>query len=196
MKSLEKYPLRLETGADCRILYGFGEKICQMIDQRLKADGKSKTISETKSMNDFGSTQTSTGSQLRDLVIDDPGDDNKNNILPLKPVKYSATSKTIKKTLSAGPTLFHNPTTTTTTPSAISTLLGITDNCTGNMKLSSGQSVQILRPGSFDIILCVDNAEASRSTQKVLLEHLKKNSINFDVRKLNIGDFLWIVRCK
>jgi crossover junction endonuclease MUS81 len=38
LNSIEKYPLRLETGSDCRILNGFGEKICQMIDQKLNTN--------------------------------------------------------------------------------------------------------------------------------------------------------------
>jgi len=36
LESLKKYPLPLETGKDCRILKGFGAKLCQMLDQKLK----------------------------------------------------------------------------------------------------------------------------------------------------------------
>jgi hypothetical protein len=102
-------------------------------------------------------------------------------------------SKTIKKTSSAGPKLFNNPTNSSTQPTTISTLLGIIDSPL-KTNLIPPKPVQTLKPGSFQITLCIDNAEASRSSQKVLLDHLTKNSINFDVRKLNIGDFLWTVR--
>jgi crossover junction endonuclease MUS81 len=35
LKSLKKYPLPLETGKDCKILNGFGEKLCKMLDDKL-----------------------------------------------------------------------------------------------------------------------------------------------------------------
>ncbi|EEZ99114.1 crossover junction endonuclease MUS81 [Tribolium castaneum] len=36
LKSLKNYPLPLETGKDCKILKGFGEKLCKMLDDKLK----------------------------------------------------------------------------------------------------------------------------------------------------------------
>ncbi|CAL1540057.1 unnamed protein product [Lymnaea stagnalis] len=35
LKTLKLFPLRLETGSDCRLLQNFGEKICQMLDEKL-----------------------------------------------------------------------------------------------------------------------------------------------------------------
>ncbi|XP_044258187.1 crossover junction endonuclease MUS81 isoform X2 [Tribolium madens] len=35
LKSLKNYPLPLETGKDCKILKGFGEKLCKMLDNKL-----------------------------------------------------------------------------------------------------------------------------------------------------------------
>ncbi|UJR33705.1 hypothetical protein I4U23_021134 [Adineta vaga] len=191
LRSLEKYPLRLETGSDCRILYGFGEKICEAIDQRLNTKNKptipTKMLYKTVSMSNFDEKKDS----IPITHLSDHGDDDK--IVPPPAKQPKMTNKTIKKTNSAGAKLFTNPGNSTTQVTTISTLLGIIDS---PMKttLTPPKSVQILKPGSFHITLCVDNAEASRSTQKVLLDHLTKNSINYDVRKLNIGDFLWIVR--
>lgn len=37
LQSLKRYPLPLESGRDCNILKGFGEKLCLMIDNKLKA---------------------------------------------------------------------------------------------------------------------------------------------------------------
>jgi ERCC4-type nuclease len=105
------------------------------------------------------------------------------------------TTKTIKKTSSAGAKFFNNPSSSSTQPTTISALLGIVDS-PGRTNVAPPKPVQTLKPGSFYITLCIDNAEASRSSQKVLLDHLRKNSISFDVRKLNLGDFLWTVRCK
>lgn len=35
LKTLGQYPLPLERGKDCKILKGFGEKLCQMLDEKL-----------------------------------------------------------------------------------------------------------------------------------------------------------------
>lgn len=35
LKALRQYPLPLERGKDCKILKGFGEKLCQMLDEKL-----------------------------------------------------------------------------------------------------------------------------------------------------------------
>ncbi|CAF0748736.1 unnamed protein product [Adineta ricciae] len=197
LRSLEKYPLRLETGSDCRILYGFGEKICEAIDRRLNTNNKTdisttKFIHKTVSMSNIDEKKDSS-------PIIDINDNDDNEITP-PPAKQSKLtienkkpSRAIKKTNSASAKLFDNPSTSSTQPTTISTLLGIVDSSTKTSS-ASPKTVQVLKPGSFQITLCVDNAEASRSTQKVLLEHLTKNSINYDVRKLNIGDFLWTVR--
>lgn len=197
MKSLEKYPLRLETGSDCRILYGFGDKICEAVDQKLNIKKKSststKTIYKTVSMSNFDDRiKPSTVINLSD------NDDDETSPPPAKQAKVSNENKQptkgIKKTNSAGAKLFNNPTNSSTQPTAISSLLGIVDP-TMKTNLTPPKPVQTFQPGSFHITLCIDNAEASRSSQKVFLDHLTKNSISFDVRKLNIGDFLWTVRC-
>lgn len=127
--------------------------------------------------------------------------DDENEIAP-PPAKQSKISsenkkitKTIKKTNSAGAKLFNNPMNASSQSTTISALLGIVDTPI-KTNITPPKPVRTLKPGSFHITLCIDNAEASRPTQKVLLDHLTKNSISFDVRKLNIGDFLWTVRRK
>ncbi|XP_014662664.1 PREDICTED: crossover junction endonuclease MUS81-like isoform X2 [Priapulus caudatus] len=50
-----------------------------------------------------------------------------------------------------------------------------------------------LSPGSFDIVLCVDNGETRLGH---MCQELKLNGVDFDVRKLQVGDFLWIAREK
>ncbi|XP_067031660.1 crossover junction endonuclease MUS81-like isoform X1 [Acropora muricata] len=56
----------------------------------------------------------------------------------------------------------------------------------------------VLRPGTFDIVLCVDVNETStgqaKSRKDALAPELKKNGVQFDVRKLQLGDFLWVAR--
>ncbi|XP_045160601.2 crossover junction endonuclease MUS81-like [Mercenaria mercenaria] len=72
--------------------------------------------------------------------------------------------------------------------------------------VSSGSSTQtlpvpdfVLRPGEFEIVLCIDNAEfygANKGSSKTLLPDLIKNGIDCDLRKLHVGDLLWIAKEK
>ncbi|KAE8279298.1 Crossover junction endonuclease MUS81 [Larimichthys crocea] len=50
-----------------------------------------------------------------------------------------------------------------------------------------------LLPGTYEIILCVDFIETN---WQELVKELQRNGVNFDVRKLNVGDFLWVAREK
>ncbi|PFX19394.1 Crossover junction endonuclease MUS81 [Stylophora pistillata] len=55
----------------------------------------------------------------------------------------------------------------------------------------------VLRPGTFDVILCVDVNETTaevNSRKDALIPELKNNGVQFDVRKLQLGDFLWVAR--
>ncbi|RUS73595.1 hypothetical protein EGW08_018638, partial [Elysia chlorotica] len=53
-----------------------------------------------------------------------------------------------------------------------------------------------LQPGTFDIILCLDNREfyGSKSSCKTLLPDLMKSGVQCDLRLLHVGDLLWIAR--
>ncbi|KAG7218664.1 hypothetical protein INR49_019788 [Caranx melampygus] len=54
-----------------------------------------------------------------------------------------------------------------------------------------------LLPGTYDIILCVDFIETTGGSQhrkQELVKELQRNGVTFDVRKLNVGDFLWVAR--
>ncbi|XP_071315910.1 crossover junction endonuclease MUS81 isoform X2 [Trachinotus anak] len=56
-----------------------------------------------------------------------------------------------------------------------------------------------LLPGTYEIILCVDFIETtggSSHRKQELVKELQRNGVNFDVRKLNVGDFLWVAREK
>ncbi|XP_076361828.1 mus81 structure-specific endonuclease subunit isoform X2 [Tachypleus tridentatus] len=58
----------------------------------------------------------------------------------------------------------------------------------------------ILKPGMFEIVLCVDNCETSGGTsakrKMAVLPELQRNGVPHVVRKLNVGDFLWIAKEK
>ncbi|XP_075044739.1 structure-specific endonuclease subunit MUS81 [Mixophyes fleayi] len=56
-----------------------------------------------------------------------------------------------------------------------------------------------LLPGDFNVLLCVDFIETTGGAahrKQELVSELKRNGVTFDVRKLHIGDFLWVAQEK
>lgn len=51
LTSLRKYPLPLSYGKDCRILQGFGDKLCNMLDKRLEEYNKNPSPDDLVSNN-------------------------------------------------------------------------------------------------------------------------------------------------
>ncbi|KAK3878475.1 hypothetical protein Pcinc_016893 [Petrolisthes cinctipes] len=64
-----------------------------------------------------------------------------------------------------------------------------------------------LQPEEYEIVLCVDNQETSGKqsdggdritgrhiTKDIIISELGRHGVTYDVRKLNVGDFLWICR--
>ncbi|CAL4117761.1 unnamed protein product, partial [Meganyctiphanes norvegica] len=57
--------------------------------------------------------------------------------------------------------------------------------------------------GTYEILLCVDNAEVAggysngkKNQKDIIISELRKHRVTFDVRKLHVGDFLWVAREK
>ncbi|KAG5851953.1 hypothetical protein ANANG_G00057300 [Anguilla anguilla] len=58
-------------------------------------------------------------------------------------------------------------------------------------------SGEALLPGCYDIVLCVDFIETTggcTARKQELVKELQRNGVTFDIRKLNVGDFLWVAR--
>ncbi|CAG7725546.1 unnamed protein product [Allacma fusca] len=52
-----------------------------------------------------------------------------------------------------------------------------------------------MNPGEFEVILVVDNCETNaKSKEEEVIGELRKNGVNLEIMKLNIGDFVWICR--
>ncbi|XP_069994834.1 crossover junction endonuclease MUS81-like isoform X2 [Penaeus vannamei] len=75
------------------------------------------------------------------------------------------------------------------------------DSCMTKTKTTqvSRDPLYSLCPGQFDIVLCVDNCEITggftggkSSTREIIITELDKHGIKYDVRKLHVGDFLWV----
>ena len=72
------------------------------------------------------------------------------------------------------------------------------DTCTNNTDASV-----ILKPGDYEIVLIVDDMEVKggssggkQSRKSLTLDQLAALNINFETRKLSIGDFIWIARSR
>ncbi|XP_005754389.1 crossover junction endonuclease MUS81 [Pundamilia nyererei] len=67
------------------------------------------------------------------------------------------------------------------------------------MTTSRKPNAECLLPGTYEIMLCVDFIETtggSHHRKQELVKELQRNGVNFDIRKLNVGDFLWVAREK
>ncbi|KAK3546636.1 hypothetical protein QTP70_031438, partial [Hemibagrus guttatus] len=64
---------------------------------------------------------------------------------------------------------------------------------------SEKEKAAYLLPGDYDIVLCVDFIETTggnAARKQELVKELQRNGVTFDIRKLNVGDFLWVAREK
>lgn len=63
----------------------------------------------------------------------------------------------------------------------------------------NSQETVFIDGGSFSIVLLVDTQETAGKSKRSLdatIQQLTERSINFEVRRLSVGDFLWICRDK
>ena len=56
----------------------------------------------------------------------------------------------------------------------------------------------VLQPGEFDLVLAIDTSEhtGSRKDKGVIQQQLESMGVDTDVRRLTLGDFLWVAREK
>uniref|UniRef100_A0A3Q4M2F3 Crossover junction endonuclease MUS81 n=1 Tax=Neolamprologus brichardi TaxID=32507 RepID=A0A3Q4M2F3_NEOBR len=76
---------------------------------------------------------------------------------------------------------------------------GKPQNSQTTMTTSRKPNAECLLPGTYEIMLCVDFIETtggSHHRKQELVKELQRNGVNFDIRKLNVGDFLWVAREK
>ncbi|XP_015904449.2 crossover junction endonuclease MUS81 isoform X1 [Parasteatoda tepidariorum] len=176
LSSLKKYPLPLSSGKEAKILEYFGDKICSMLDAKLI---------EWRQTN--GSSPLNSVEQSQVSVISGSNPISK----PKKPstTSFNSPKKTNIKTITVGRTA--------TFPKA--TLMPRIEEKTTNYDFPLDDVKFYLFPESFDILLCVDNCETISGhgkSKKLFQTELQKCGVEFEVRKLHVGDFLWIARDK
>ncbi|CAL1274857.1 unnamed protein product [Larinioides sclopetarius] len=179
LSSLKKYPLPLSSGKEAKILEYFGDKLCAMLDAKL-VEWKQSNISPSSSQ---ASSESST----------DASSSSSSNIgQVLKPAAKPASDRIFKnsvpvKTINMG-----------RIPVAQLTVVENEQIVPDNMDSSPTDfDTFYLFPGHFSIILCVDNCETVSGhgrSKKLFISELQKCKVEYEVRKLHVGDFLWIAR--
>ncbi|KAL7875946.1 hypothetical protein AOLI_G00109090 [Acnodon oligacanthus] len=77
-------------------------------------------------------------------------------------------------------------------------IIGPSSGLSGKCQASTPVGEYLL-PGSYDIVLCVDFIETTggnTARKQELVKELQRNGVTFDIRKLNVGDFLWVAHEK
>ncbi|XP_031625049.1 crossover junction endonuclease MUS81 [Contarinia nasturtii] len=178
LESLKKYPLVLYSGRDCAILDGFGSGICAMIDKQLqvyKDSNPGRLLSEQQM-----------GVKEKSIIFDvktrfDEKRTKKNPIFDFKD-KLDDTLEALLNDNGFEQDIEMEPIVTMTQP------MPSVDFMPSKVRL---------RGGKFKIILLVDTQETAGKSKRMLdttLKALEQRKIVFEVRRLSVGDFLWICR--
>lgn len=184
LKSLKKYPLPLSNGKEAKVLEHFGDKICSMLDDRLSQHQSEEAVScDIGSQSDSVPPFSGDGSLPPSLSRDS---DSLSNATHRN--KCAPPADVIPCHSQLGTKFFQFQVSSNDIPKRSSEMNDPTEE-----QFS-------LNPGCFEVVLCVDNCETSssgcRKSKAQFLLELKKHGVDFDVRKLNVGDFLWVAREK
>ncbi|KAL6268699.1 hypothetical protein P5V15_001827 [Pogonomyrmex californicus] len=171
LDSLKRYPLPLETGKECIILQHFGTKLCSMLDKKLEEHKRQESIKAINShFSEAGIKEDCTTTLRQKPVVE------KCDVEIQAETVVAKQDKIIKK-------------------NAPRRLINASET-----KSKEVDRQICLKPSTFDIILLVDTQETCGSKTKpqhdATLKELTQLSVLFEVRRLTIGDFVWIARCR
>lgn len=183
LSSLKKYPLPLSSGKEAKILEYFGDKLCAMLDAKL-SEWKQSNISPSTSQS---STESSTGTSSSASNHATYNNKPPKSITKPNPPRISKNAVSVK-TINVG----RIPTTSEKLKKETENVL----QCDMD-SLPIDANTFYLFPGCFSIVLCVDNCETvsgQGKNKKQFISELQKCGVEYEVRKLHVGDFLWIAR--
>ncbi|XP_045870955.1 crossover junction endonuclease MUS81 isoform X2 [Meles meles] len=213
LRSLRRYPLPLRSGKEAKILQHFGDRLCHMLDQRLQQheasggdhaptssggrsparEGPFATVQDASMPVAPGSTRP--WPALRSLL-------HRNLVLRThRPARYSLTVEGLelagKLAESEGLSSLdmdlrpeEPPGEEPEVPGAASAELGASEGSVQQPSLELG-------PGEYRVLLCVDIGEAKGSSaghRPELLLELQRLRVPHMVRKLHVGDFVWLAQ--
>uniref|UniRef100_A0A336LYJ3 Crossover junction endonuclease MUS81 n=1 Tax=Culicoides sonorensis TaxID=179676 RepID=A0A336LYJ3_CULSO len=172
LASLQKFPLPLNTGRDCIILEGFGKGICTLLDQKLEIYIKNRLSSEVSGNQNIVELSES----FRGSAVYQKEQERENEAIVeevtkalVKDGKIPAQKSTLTKKASKGKK-----------QTAIKPFESYT-----------------MEPGTYEIKLLVDTQETAGKTKTHLdrtIQEINRYNLNYEVRRLSVGDFLWIAK--
>ncbi|XP_055303441.1 crossover junction endonuclease MUS81 [Sitodiplosis mosellana] len=177
LESLKKYPLVLYTGRDCAILEGFGSGICSMIDKQLQVyrDTNPGRLLDEQQMD------VKEKSIILDVKTAFEKKRAKRNPIKDFKEKLDDTLEALLNDNAFDEDIYM-------IPPVMTQPIPQMDFMPEKVRLGSC---------TFKIILLVDTQETAGKSKRQLdttLKALEQRKVNFEVRRLSVGDFLWICR--
>ncbi|XP_012062760.1 PREDICTED: crossover junction endonuclease MUS81 [Atta cephalotes] len=174
LDSLKRYPLPLESGKECIILQHFGTKLCSMLDKKLEEYKRQESTTVVDDcVSKSGSNEDYTAMSRKKLVEECQTVEVQEKTTVSKNIKQA---KNIKKNM-------------------LEKLVNAND-----IGLKEADRQISFEPNTFDIILLVDTQETCGGKTKpqhdATIAELTQLGVLFEIRRLKIGDFAWIARCR
>ncbi|XP_011878556.1 PREDICTED: crossover junction endonuclease MUS81 isoform X2 [Vollenhovia emeryi] len=171
LDSLRRYPLPLESGKECIILQHFGTKLCSMLDKKLEVHRRQ----ESSKAVDAGLPEADSKDDRTATLRKEPEEE-------CKLVEAREEATVVKQARN-------------TKKNASKRLVDANE-----VPPREADRQISLEPGVFDIILLVDTQETCGGKTKpqhdATLTELTQLGVSFEVRRLKVGDFAWIARCR
>lgn len=172
LDSLKRYPLPLESGKECIILQHFGTKLCSMLDRRLEEHRRQEpTKAVDACVSGAGGNEDRTVTSRKKPVEE--------SIIAEVAQEKTAVAKQARNAKKSAPKRLANA---------------------NDVAFGQADRQISLEPGTFDIVLLVDTQETCGGRTKpqhdATLAELTQLGVLFEVRRLKVGDFAWIARCR
>ncbi|XP_032686476.1 crossover junction endonuclease MUS81 [Odontomachus brunneus] len=172
LDSLKRYPLPLESGRDCIILQHFGSKLCSMLDKKLEEYRRQ----ESGNASDDARVAVEGNEEYAIASKKTPSEEDRTIGEVQEKTAMAKQNKNTRK-------------------NASKKLVNANE-----VALRHADKQIHFEPNTFDIILLVDTQETcggkTKSQHDATLVELTQLGVLFEVRRLKVGDFAWIAKCR
>ncbi|XP_063083613.1 crossover junction endonuclease MUS81 isoform X4 [Cavia porcellus] len=220
--SLRRYPLPLHSGKEAKILQHFGDGLCRMLDERLQqhraSDGdhasgspsgeKSPTLEKSPAKDQDSSMPVRRGKGSESKIAPQSSQSwpalrsllQRNLVLRThQPARYSLTPEGLelaqKLVESEGLGLLNVGTGPKELPGEKPALPEAALAEPGASEVGVQQPLLELGPAEYRVLLCVDIGETRGVGHRPeVLRELQRLHVNHIVRKLHVGDFVWVAQ--
>ncbi|XP_015111968.2 crossover junction endonuclease MUS81 [Diachasma alloeum] len=214
LEALRKYPLPLQSGKDCILLQHFGSKLCAMIDKRVQQhqavqapdqpEDNPLTIEKGLKISDDSKKQQEKNGNTPvmeisddEVLMDEPCSSKNARIVPLD--EDARVAPLDDECIMVDPGCSENFRMTPRDDQPMMRIPSCSEREERNDEPEplARPSRFSLMPTCFDIILLIDTQEVKgKDKDDPVITQLTREKISFEIRHLNVGDFLWIARCR